>query len=129
MMAQPHRAKYSPSWFLSLNQHLTLARGFAPVTPVGTKLLEKLPEKGLIGLGYWEHGYRDTTNSKHPITKWEDMQGLKIRVIQIPIFVDIFNGVGANAVPMPFTELYTALEQKAVDGQETALPTIETSKF
>ncbi|GEO42379.1 ABC transporter substrate-binding protein [Skermanella aerolata] len=97
--------------------------------PVGTKLLEKLPEKGLVGLGYWEHGYRDTTNSKHPITKWEDMQGLKIRVIQIPIFVDIFNGVGANAVPMPFTELYTALEQKAVDGQETALPTIETAKF
>ena len=97
--------------------------------PVGQKLLGRLPEKGLVGLGYWEHGYRDTTNSKRPVTKWEDLQGLKIRVIQIPIFVDIFNGLGANAVPLPFPELYTALETGAVDGQETALPTIETAKL
>ena len=97
--------------------------------PVGRKLLDRLPDKGLIGLAYWEHGYRDMTNNKRPVAKWEDMQGLKIRVIQIPIFVDIFNGLGANAVPMPFPELYTALEQGAVDGQETALPTIETAKF
>jgi tripartite ATP-independent transporter DctP family solute receptor len=97
--------------------------------PVGQKLLAKLPEQGLIGLAYWEHGYRDVTNSKHAVAKWEDLQGLKIRVIQIPIFIDIFNGLGANAVPMPFPEVYTALEQGAVDGQETALPTIETSKF
>ena len=60
------------------------------------------------------------TNNRRPITKWEDIQGLKIRVIQIPIFIDIFNTLGANAVPMPFPELYTALEQKAVDGQENA---------
>jgi TRAP-type transport system periplasmic protein len=96
---------------------------------VGQKLLAKLQDKGLIGLAYWEHGYRDVTNSKRPVAKWEDLQGLKIRVIQIPIFIDIFNGLGANAVPMPFPEVYTALEQGAVDGQETALPTIETSKF
>ena len=97
--------------------------------PLGQKLLDKLPEKRLIGLCYWEHGYRNVTNSKREIAKWEDIQGMKIRVIQIPIFVDIFNGLGANAVPMPFTELYTALEQKAVDGQENALATIETAKF
>jgi TRAP-type transport system periplasmic protein len=96
---------------------------------IGQKLLDRLPEKGLIGLAYWEHGYRNVTNSKRPVVKWEDIQGLKIRVIQIPIFVDIFNMLGANAVPMAFPELYTALETKAVDGQENALATIETAKF
>jgi tripartite ATP-independent transporter DctP family solute receptor len=98
-------------------------------SPLGQKLLDKLPEKGLVGLAYWEHGFRNVTNSKRPITKWEDFQGLKFRVIQIPIFVDIYTALGANAVPMPFPELYTALEQKAVDGQETALPTIATANF
>lgn len=97
--------------------------------PLGQKLLAKLPEKGLVGLAYWEHGFRSVTNSKRPITKLEDFQGLKFRVIQIPLFIDIYNALGANAVPMPFTELYTALEQKAVDGQENALPTIDTSNF
>ena len=97
--------------------------------PFGQKLLDKLPEKGLVGLAWWEHGFRSVTNSKRPITRWEDLQGLKVRVIQIPIFVDIYNALGANAVPMPFPELYTALEQKAVDGQETALATIDTAGF
>lgn len=97
--------------------------------PFGRKLLDKLPEKGLVGLAYWEHGFRSITNSKRPITKWEDVQGLKLRAIQIPIFIDINNTLGANAVPMPFTELYTALESKAVDGQDNALPTIESARF
>ena len=97
--------------------------------PFGKKLLDKLPEKGLIGLAYWEHGFRSITNNKRPITKWEDFQGLKLRSIQIPIFIDINNALGANAVPMPFTELFTALESKAVDGQDNALPTIESARF
>ena len=77
---------------------------------VGKKLLEKLPEKGLIGLGYWDHGFRNLTNSRRPVTKMEDIAGLKVRVIQIPLFIETFNALGANAVPMPFPELYTALE-------------------
>ena len=97
--------------------------------PVGKKLLERLPEKGLIGLGYWDHGFRNVTNSKRPITKVEDMAGLKIRVIQIPIFISMFTALGANPVPMSFTELYPALETKTVDGQENPMATIETSKF
>jgi tripartite ATP-independent transporter DctP family solute receptor len=97
--------------------------------PIGKRLLDKLPEKGLIGLGYWDHGFRSLTNSRRPVAKWEDMQGLKIRVLQIPIFIDTFNAMGANAVPMPFPELYTALETKTVDGQENPFATIETSKF
>ena len=86
--------------------------------PVGKKLLDKLPEKGLIGLSYWDHGFRILTNSRRPVAKVEDIQGLKIRVQQIPVFIDMFETLGANPVPMPFTELYTALETGAVDGQE-----------
>ena len=95
----------------------------------GKNLLAKLNEKGLVGLGYWELGFRNLTNSKRPITKVEDIAGLKIRVIQSPIYIDMFNALGAAATPMPFPELYPALEQKAVDGQENPFTLIRTSKF
>lgn len=97
--------------------------------PVGTRLLEKLPEKGLIGLGYWDHGFRNLSTAKRPINKMEDIEGLKVRVIQIPIFIDTFAALGANPVPLPFPELYTALETGTVDGQENPFASIETSKF
>ena len=97
--------------------------------PFGKKLLDKLVAKNLVGLGYWELGFRNLTNSKKPITKAEDIAGLKIRVIQSPIYIDMFNALGANAVPMPFPELYSAMEQKAVDGQENPFSTILSSKF
>ena len=97
--------------------------------PFGQKLLEKLPEKGLIGLAFWENGFRHVSNSRKPINKADDFSGLKVRVIQNPLFIDTFNTLGANAVPMPFTELYSAMEQKAVDGQENPLATILASKF
>jgi TRAP-type transport system periplasmic protein len=97
--------------------------------PFGKKLMDKLPEKGLVGLAYWEHGYRNLTNSRRPIAKLEDIDGLKIRTIQVPLYIDMFNALGANAVPMPLPELYTALESKAVDGQENPNISIEASKF
>jgi TRAP-type transport system periplasmic protein len=97
--------------------------------PFGQKLLARLAEKNLVGLGYWELGFRDLTNSKRPIAKAEDITGLKVRVIQSPIYIDLFNALGANAVPMPFPELYPALEQKAVDGQENPVTTIRSSKL
>jgi len=97
--------------------------------PIGSKLLDKLPVKGLVGLSYWDHGFRILTNSRRPINKLEDVQGLKIRVQQIAVFIDAFNALGANAVPMPFTELYTALETKAVDGQENPFVSAEVTKF
>ncbi len=95
----------------------------------GQKLLAKLPEKGLVGLGFWENGFRHVTNSKRPITKADDIAGLKLRVIQSPLFLDSFNALGANATPLPFTELYSAMEQAAVDGQENPPATILASKF
>jgi TRAP-type transport system periplasmic protein len=97
--------------------------------PVGTRLLDMLKDKGLIGLGYWDHGFRNITSAKRPINKMEDISGLKVRVIQIPIFIDTFSALGANPVPLPFPELYTALETGTVDGQENPFASIETSKF
>ncbi|MFG5779135.1 TRAP transporter substrate-binding protein [Comamonas sp. J-3] len=98
-------------------------------SPFGQKLLDKLPEKGLIGLAYFENGFRNVTNSRRPINKAEDLAGLKLRVIQNPLFVETFSTLGANATPLPFTELYSAMEQKAVDGQENPTVTVLTSKF
>jgi TRAP-type transport system periplasmic protein len=97
--------------------------------PFGKGLFDKLAEKNLIGLAYWELGFRNVTNSKRPINKVEDIAGLKIRVIQSPIYIDMFSALGAAPTPMPFPEVYPALEQKAVDGQENPFTLIRTSKF
>jgi tripartite ATP-independent transporter DctP family solute receptor len=96
---------------------------------VGKALLNKLDSLNLVGLSYQENGFRHITNSKRPIKKLEDIQGLKIRVIQNPVFIDTFKALGANPVPMPFTDLYNALESKAVDAQENPPGLIEASKF
>ena len=97
--------------------------------PFGKKLLDRLGAQGLVGLAFWEHGYRDVSNNRRPITKLEDFQGLKLRTIQIPIIVDIYKALGANPVPLGWTEVYTALEIKAVDGQETAIPSFHTARL
>ena len=97
--------------------------------PVGKKLFDLLPEKGLVGLAYWELGFRDINNSERPIEKAEDLEGLKMRVIPTPIYVDFMNALGANAVPMPFTETYTALETGAIDGMTNPLINVKDSKF
>ena len=97
--------------------------------PFGKSLHAKLEEKGLVGLAYYELGFRQITNSKRPITKVEDIAGLKLRVIPNPINVDWVSALGANPTPLPFPELYAALEQKAVDGQENPFATINGAKL
>lgn len=97
--------------------------------PVGKKLLDKLGEKNLVGLCYWENGFRNVTNSKRPIAKADDIQGLKIRTMQNPVYTDLFNTLGANAVPMAMTEVYSALETKAIDAQENPYLIIYASKL
>ena len=97
--------------------------------PLGQALLAKLPEKGLIALGYWDLGFRNVTNSRRAITKAEDLEGLKLRVIPNPVFLESFKAFKANPVPMPFAELYGALEAKAVDGQENPFAVILSNKF
>jgi tripartite ATP-independent transporter DctP family solute receptor len=97
--------------------------------PFGQKLLARLPDKGLVGLGFWENGFRQVTNSRRAIETAEDFSGLKLRVIQNPLFIETFSALGASAQPMPFPEVYTALETGVVDGQENPLATILASKF
>src|SRR3954470_7048116 len=97
--------------------------------PLGKALAAKLPEKGVIVLGFFDLGFRNVTNSKRPITKGSDLEGLKLRVIPNPVFLETFKTFNANPLPMPFAELYGALESKAVDGQENPFAVIASSKF
>ncbi len=95
----------------------------------GKKMHAKLEEKGIVGLGYYELGFRHLTNGKRPINKVSDIEGLKLRVIPNPINVDWVKALGANPTPLPFPELYAALEQGAVDGQENPVATINGAKL
>lgn len=97
--------------------------------PFGDKIMALLPSKGLMGLGFFELGFRNLTNSRREVNKLEDIAGLKVRVVQQPLYIDLFNALGANAVPMPFPEVYTALEQRVVDGQENPISTIFANKL
>ena len=97
--------------------------------PVGKRLAEQLPEKGVVNLAYYDLGFRNLTNSKRLVKTLEDLQGMTIRVIQVPTYEASINALGAKAVPMPFTELYAALEQKKVDGQENPFSVITANRF
>ncbi|QGM80031.1 TRAP transporter substrate-binding protein [Otariodibacter oris] len=85
---------------------------------IGQGLLKELEDQGLKGLAFWEVGFRSFTNSKHPVNTPDDIKGLKVRTNQNPMYIEAFSLLGANPVPMPLSELYTALETRAVDAQE-----------
>ncbi len=95
----------------------------------GKKMHAKLEEKGLIGLAYYELGFRNLTNGKRAINTVSDIEGLKLRVIPNPINVDWVKALGANPTPLPWPEVYAALEQGAVDGQENPVATINGAKL
>ena len=103
--------------------------------PVGDKLMAMLPAKGLVGLAYWENGFFNATNSKHPIAKVEDFEGLKFRSIQAKITQETIKALGATPVPLAVPELYSALETRTIDGQGTptavifALKLFEVQKY
>ncbi len=97
--------------------------------PLGKELADKSAEKGLILLGTWDNGIRQMTNSKRPINKVEDMKGLKMRVPPDATLVDIMQALGAEAQQIKFAELYVALQQGVVDGQENPLVNIHASKL
>ena len=97
--------------------------------PIGKKLMDKLPEKGLVGLAFFDLGFREMHTGKKQIAKADDLKGLKMRVIPTPVYVDFMNATGANAVPMPFTETYTAMEQGSIDGMTNPLLNILDGKY
>ncbi|ENO98487.1 MAG TPA: TRAP transporter substrate-binding protein [Thauera phenylacetica] len=97
--------------------------------PFGQKLHARLEEKGIVALGYWELGFRNLTNNVRPINKVEDIAGLKLRVIPNPINLDWVQALGANPVALAFPEVFNALEQRAVDGQENPVTVILANKF
>ena len=97
--------------------------------PFGEKLEAKLQDKGIVGLAYFELGFRQLTNSKRAVNTVEDIAGLKLRVIPNAINVDWVKALGANPTPMAFPEVYAGLESKAIDGQENPLSVIVANKF
>lgn len=96
---------------------------------IGQSLLAKLGEHDLKGLAFWEIGFRNLTNSRHPVKTAADIKGLKLRTTPNPAHIAAFKALGANPTPMPFTELFTALETRTVDGQENPISLIRSAKF
>lgn len=95
---------------------------------IGTDLLNKLEAGGLIGLGYMDAGSRSFYNNVRPIKSIDDVKGLKIRVMQNPIFIEMVNSMGGNGLPIAFNELYTAMQTGVVDGAENNPPSYESGK-
>lgn len=96
---------------------------------VGDELKKLAEEQGLVLLALWDNGIRHVSNNVHPIETPGDLNGLKIRTPPDEMTVDIFEALGANPTPMNFSELYIALEQGVVDGQENPLMNIYSSKL
>ncbi|OOF67324.1 TRAP transporter substrate-binding protein [Rodentibacter caecimuris] len=96
---------------------------------IGQKLLNALETRGLKGLAFWEVGFRSFTNSKHSVKMPDDIKGLKVRTNQNPMYIQAFSLLGANPVPMPLSELYTALETRAVDAQEHPIGIVWSAKL
>ena len=97
--------------------------------PIGAEMLTKFPSKGLIALAWTENGFRHITNSKRAIHKPEDTKGLKVRTMENKVHMDGYRSFGMQPTPMSFPEVFGALQQGTVDGQENPIPVITTSKF
>lgn len=111
---------FSLPFFFPDYKHIDAVKAGEP----GKKLLKTIEERGVIGLAWGENGYRELTNSKRPVRKPEDLEGLKIRVVGSPIFVDTFRAMGGNPVSINWSEALTALQQGTVDGQENPVVSI-----
>jgi tripartite ATP-independent transporter DctP family solute receptor len=97
--------------------------------PVGEELSKRTAAKGMVVLGYWDNGIRHVTNSKRPIKAPADLKGLKIRTPPDTMTVDIMQALGADTQQIKFAELYVALQQGVVDGQENPLANIASAKL
>ncbi|RZS57086.1 TRAP transporter substrate-binding protein [Sphaerotilus mobilis] len=123
--AVPEYAAFGmPFLFSSLPQAWKVLDG-----PLGKELAERSAEKGMVVLGYWDNGIRHMSNSRKPLLKPEDLKGLKMRTPPDAVTVDIMQSLGAEAQQIKFAELYVALQQGVVDGQENPLMNIHASKL
>lgn len=113
-----------PFTFTSVQEGHALVEG-----PWGKMMLDRLAEKGIVGIAFWDLGFRNMTNSKRPILRLEDFDGLKLRVMPNPVYLDTFKLLGANPVAMAFGEVFTALESKVIDGQENPFSVIYSNKL
>lgn len=95
----------------------------------GDQLLATLEPHGLIGLGYWENGFRHVSNSRRALRSAADFKNIKIRVMQNPVFIDAFQALGTTTTPLPFPELFAALKSQGVDAQENPAITILNERF
>ena len=97
--------------------------------PIGQDLLTKFDAKGFKALVWAENGFRHMTNSKRDVNAPEDLKGLKMRTMENPVHIAAYKGLGIITTPMAFPEVFTALQQGTVDGQENPLPVIMSAKF
>ncbi|SFP31437.1 TRAP transporter substrate-binding protein [Tranquillimonas alkanivorans] len=96
---------------------------------VGQELLDRLQEVNLKGLAYAERGFRNLTNSVKPVESPADLEGMRIRVMENPVYIDTFRALGANAIPMAWTEALTAMQQSTIDGQENPVGVVHSFKL
>lgn len=97
--------------------------------PVGSQLKTRLEGRGILALGFMEGGFRHMINNVRPVAKPEDLKGIKFRVLQSPIYVEMYRSLGGTAVPMAWGETFTAVQQGAVDGLEVPLGVIDQNKL
>ena len=97
--------------------------------PIGQDMLGKFPAKGIVALAWGENGFRHMTNSKRPVNAPDDLKGLKMRTMENPVHIQAYKQFGIIPTPMAFTEVFTALQQGTVDGQENPLSVISAAKF
>jgi tripartite ATP-independent transporter DctP family solute receptor len=96
---------------------------------VGEKMAKKLEAKGIVVLGYMEGGFRHMINNVRPVTKPDDVKGVKYRVMQNPVYIDMFSALGGSAIPMAWGETFTAVQQGTIDGLEIPVAVIDANKY
>ncbi|MDO5641039.1 MAG: TRAP transporter substrate-binding protein [Paracoccus sp. (in: a-proteobacteria)] len=111
-----------PYLFRSVDHMHTVMDG-----PIGDEMVDHFAEHGFVPLAYYDAGSRSFYNSKQPITSIDDLKGMKIRVIQNDVFIDMMAALGANATPMPYGEVYSAIQTGVIDGAENNFPSYDTS--
>ena len=123
---------YDPKWLVFDLPYLFLNTKQADAVldgDIGTEALNWMEGQGIIGLAWWENGFRELTNNKHEIAKPEDLDGIKLRTMENDVHIEYFSSMGASPTPLGFGEIYTSLQSGVIDGQENPISIIATNKF